>query len=721
MSDADVTPEQREALDIARNLIEHGVPVFSAPPCPAANGGTCERKGHTGQQEYDLPPKWQLTVPSMTHLERWRPGWALGAVGGHTADFLDEDPRNGGSTSVAELKAAGQWPRLFGIQQSASGGFHYIISAIGEREANGFMPGLDYQGGAPDGQGRAFVWIAPTVRRSKAAENAGQRCTYRWLEVPDLDYLDEFRIEGQAGNSDDSIEGLRDRLIAARTKSKSTAPDERTAREFTEEQARQFCDITVQRLMQAEIGQIEEAANAAAAQLSHFVPDFWSEEFAYSVLMAALGETAYDPDHPASGWTAEKFRDVLAGVNGRAPSDWKAVRKAETPQEAAAQVEPDAVDALLAEMMTPAQIENIPAPRHLIRGVLTLDSEAWMVGGPGSKKSFTALDMAACISLGRPWQGLETMQGPSVIIVAEGASGTGKRVKAWQKSYGQMGPVYFLPRPVQAANLGAWATLVKACQRIAPVFVVIDTQARVTVGLEENSAKDMGVFVDAVSAIRHATGACVMAVHHTGRRGQDARGSSALDGAQSTELTIVPDGQRSLTGKMKITKQKDLDERGDVPLRFKVIDLGVNEFGEPINSLVLTQPDAWREHETDAASFDPASSVQVREPLSWTQKYVTREGAQFLVQRQILQTLADLAGQEGRTEGSVRAAVNERWYADRPAKDGRGRNGVDKQTWDRSWTAVMKLVDSDIGEPVVVAGSSPARKIINPELDVTDE
>lgn len=287
MNDANTpTPEQAEALDIARELIAAGIPVFAAPPCPSANGGTCERKGHAGKEEYDLPPKWQLTVPSEVNLERWRPGWALGAVGGHAADFLDEDPRNGGSASVDELKATGHWPRLFGIQQTPSGGFHYIISPLGERETNGFMPGIDYQGGAPGGKGRAFVWIAPTVKRSKAAENAGQRGTYRWLERPDLDYLAEF------SGGDDSVEGIRMRL-AARPAAKTTAPDDRQARTFNEETARQFCNITIERLTRAKVGEIEEAANAAACTLSRFVPDFWSEEHAFNVLLEALKCTDY--------------------------------------------------------------------------------------------------------------------------------------------------------------------------------------------------------------------------------------------------------------------------------------------------------------------------------------------------------------------------------------------------------------------------------------------
>ena len=39
---------------------------------------------------------------------------------------------------------------------------------------------------------------------------------------------------------------------------------------------------------------------------------------------------------------------------------------------------------------------------------------------------------------------------------------------------------------------------------------------------------------------------CVLTVHHTGRSGGDARGSSAIDGAQTTELKVNPKGKLAL-------------------------------------------------------------------------------------------------------------------------------------------------------------------------------
>src|SRR5690606_10371764 len=65
---ADLTPEQLHALDIARELVKAGVPVFVAPPCPGAN---CDRRGHnSGRTEFHLPARWQTSTPNLDVVDR---------------------------------------------------------------------------------------------------------------------------------------------------------------------------------------------------------------------------------------------------------------------------------------------------------------------------------------------------------------------------------------------------------------------------------------------------------------------------------------------------------------------------------------------------------------------------------------------------------------------------------------------------------------------------
>lgn len=261
----------------------------------------------------------------------------------------------------------------------------------------------------------------------------------------------------------------------------------------------------------------------------------------------------------------------------------------------------DPVDALLARMLDRDALDLLKPPQPLIRDVLDLNSESWIIGAPGGFKSFVALDWACHVAAGLPWRGQVATQGRVVYVAAEGSKGIPLRVKAWEATYGQrIGDVLFLPEPVQVKDGETdksgrpgreWRVLVEACRRLAPVLVVLDTQARITVGLEENSNTSMGVLVEAVRALKEATGACVLVVHHTGRNGEDARGASALDGAQDTEIRVDrPTGPRrlDLTAEISTDKQKDGDESAAWPIQMRLVGLGVDEdSGRTLSSLAL--------------------------------------------------------------------------------------------------------------------------------------
>ena len=69
-------------------------------------------------------------------------------------------------------------------------------------------------------------------------------------------------------------------------------------------------------------------------------------------------------------------------------------------------------------------------------------------------------------------------------------------------------------------------------------LIFIDTFARSMPGGDENSAKDVGVVVDALDVVRQASGAAVFALHHSTKEGSSARGLSAYLGACDTELEV---------------------------------------------------------------------------------------------------------------------------------------------------------------------------------------
>jgi hypothetical protein len=202
-------------------------------------------------------------------------------------------------------------------------------------------------------------------------------------------------------------------------------------------------------------------------------------------------------------------------------------------------------------------IKSIPPPRPLIDTWLDLDTIAVLYGPSGAGKSFLALDYALSVATGSWWMRNAVVQGPVVYVAAEGASGIGIRVSAWQRSRNTplVGEVHWVTIPVNLMQADWTAAFIAFVQEIQPVFVIFDTLARSMVGGDENTAQDTGIVVDNAEKVRRACGACVLIVHHSGKEVErGARGSSALKAAMSTEIEMSSADDIVY---VKATKQKD--------------------------------------------------------------------------------------------------------------------------------------------------------------------
>ena len=151
------TGDFRKPLFYARNLASLGVPIFC---CKLDDEGNPVRA-------YD----WQKTEPgedSVRAIDRWQPGWALGAVTGSVFDVVDVDPRNGGLDSWPLLLArlADEPPELFGIAALVARRRPGSL----KQESPGPCPPMAIDLQAAGG----FVFIAPTVRPSKWPADEGE-------------------------------------------------------------------------------------------------------------------------------------------------------------------------------------------------------------------------------------------------------------------------------------------------------------------------------------------------------------------------------------------------------------------------------------------------------------------------------------------------------------------------------------------------------------------
>ncbi|GAA3160091.1 hypothetical protein GCM10010451_04900 [Streptomyces virens] len=226
---------------------------------------------------------------------------------------------------------------------------------------------------------------------------------------------------------------------------------------------------------------------------------------------------------------------------------------------------------LVRALVDASDVDSLPDPEPLIDGILDRDSLVWMYGPPGSYKSFLALHMAACVVAGRDLRfcgHAVKHTGTVLYLYAEGTRGVKKRVKAWERHYKRsMCGVKIIPMAVQLLDDEQLDAFVRLCRETRPVLVVIDTQSRCTVGMDENSNGQMGEVVAAADRVRQATGACVLIIHHTGRDGKNLRGASAMDGAADATIKVDSD---KVSGTVTMLSGKQKDDAAFPPITLSV-------------------------------------------------------------------------------------------------------------------------------------------------------
>jgi hypothetical protein len=222
-----------------------------------------------------------------------------------------------------------------------------------------------------------------------------------------------------------------------------------------------------------------------------------------------------------------------------------------------------------APRFVPVAIDNVTIsaePAWLIDGLLPARGLACIVGPPKSGKSFLTTDMLCSVARGAVYAGRETLAGPVIYLTGEGVSGFKRRLVAMRRHLGieGQGVPFFMIENVP--DLGSEATDLPQLLAELDAFMVdmamerpraitLDTLARCMGEADENSARDMGRFVNRCAAIERHFGCVVVVVHHVGKdptRG--GRGSNSLNGAADVTMLVEKTDAYS---KVRVEEMKD--------------------------------------------------------------------------------------------------------------------------------------------------------------------
>lgn len=221
---------------------------------------------------------------------------------------------------------------------------------------------------------------------------------------------------------------------------------------------------------------------------------------------------------------------------------------------------------------------------YVVKGLLQRQEYAMIYGAPGEGKTFVALDIAYHVAAGKPWMERKVHQGTVLYVGFEAYGGLASRALALKQHYGDTDvPLYFAPGGFNLRELAGRQALgaLMASLPKPPSLIVFDTFAYALAGGDENAAKDVSAFNEAVQALIANTGACVLVIHHTGKdASRGARGSSALAAALDTELEIADNEIRPV-------KQRNVEMGDSLGFKLQPLAIGYDDDGDLVSSCVV--------------------------------------------------------------------------------------------------------------------------------------
>jgi hypothetical protein len=255
---------------------------------------------------------------------------------------------------------------------------------------------------------------------------------------------------------------------------------------------------------------------------------------------------------------------------------------------------PDGIDGLRQYLVHARDLANLPEIAWLIPGEIP-DRGLTVVYGPsGVGKSFFVLDYA-----------LRVAQTQDVLYVAaEGESGFKMRVAAWNKHFHMdVGNLHFY------LNVAA---LLDETERklftdqivdfVKPKLIILDTVAHCMLPGDENSARDMGLFLRAAKTLQKVYDCAVLLVHHTNKEGNVERGSGALRGASDSMIKLSGDDDLIT---VECSKSKD-----SKPFDTRYIKLLPVHIGQDANGNELYSPIVIAAEKVERTKDDPLTNRQ---------------------------------------------------------------------------------------------------------------
>ena len=452
---------------------------------------------------------------------------------------------------------------------------------------------------------------------------------------------------------------------------------------FTLAQARVFIAAPLARLRAAQEGDRNNALNAAAMALGHFINGFWNYEDAEKALIEACESIGYAREDPggmrrtiASGLAAGMAQPAQRAEGDEGTGNPGAPPPAEEihARKVAARVEQLEIDeqarqvladrkragrpSIVDGLIDSCDLDQIPPPRMLLGEFIPHAAVGFLAGKWGTYKSFLATSWACSLAVGRPWQNRPEFTVPEAVrvlyVAAEGAAGIAQRIAAWKSAHEPIprGHLVIYPKPIKLTSEPDVAELAQIVGDQGFGVVIVDTLHRSALGSEENSATEFGLIFEAMAGIRDKHATTTLFADHTGHGGGHPRGTSAKEDDSDFVLIADMDGEDrspATQRKLKIRKRKDLPSEGEWPIRLVPVPEVKSAYVE-----IGTVGQG-----STAAPFDLTEQWHSRASSEVPEEIEDLSGKGTAAARDIFRLLRYVGGKRGLTTAEIKSALSE--------------------------------------------------------------
>jgi hypothetical protein len=241
-----------------------------------------------------------------------------------------------------------------------------------------------------------------------------------------------------------------------------------------------------------------------------------------------------------------------------------------------------------------ADLHDEPPIEWLVKDWIAAKEFSVFWGDPGVYKSFVVQGLSLQIA---------SQEAKVIYVAAEGSTGLAARVHAWNAlhhsdPYRNDDNWKYMSAPVDFSgheNVWMnWSNDINEAFDDSPDLVVLDTLARCNLSGDENSAKDMGHFVENVERFRRDNETAIWVIHHANVSSDNKRerGSSVLRAAAFGMYRVYDPRVKNDGASVVVDcdKMKDGEQPSPVRVDLRRVSLDIQEHGEVFkSSLALRQ------------------------------------------------------------------------------------------------------------------------------------